>query len=301
MKKIFFAIVLICSFLATRAQHILPVEISTDPRNIEIAIFGAGTVDGSSAAFVESFSSKADIGFVLNTMVRPKGSGLTYKQFVVNLNPIIIDWNSFSINTLTKTSIDSFSVQRMPFSEDCFLHIGIRSNTISRLKKVSDPNQRIMHSFWTDITWRPYAFDGSDSINLGKTLSFQTFNITAGYQYNFYKTEVPVIETFMIGLSPQICFMGVNEAEANQGDLSEVYGQGKYAGQNFGGFGGKLTVQIKHLNIFIEGRQYFGIDEGFKGVKFSSEAQMLVGAFGNLKFYTKPPKDTEDKKKEDWD
>jgi len=296
MKKIFLFVMLAGLYVTSFAQHLVPVEISTDPENIEIAVFGAGTIDGGSAAFVESFTSKADIGFVLNTSVRrvsgKQGTTLTSKQFIVNLNPVIIDWNSLDLSTIAKTSIDSFSVQRMPFAEDCFLHFGLRSNKIARVKGGAGlSDQKVLHSLWADIAWRPYSFSSTDSLsdNFGKNLAFQVFNITAGYQYNFFKTNVPTIETFMIGFAPQICFMGINEDQASQGSLQEVYGMNNYHGQNFMGFGGKLTVQLKHLNIFIEGRQYFGIDAGYQGEKFSSEAQMIVGAFANLNFYTKKP------------
>jgi len=309
MKKIFLFILLSGLYLTSFSQHIIPVEISADPENIEIAVFGAGTIDGGSAAFLESFSSKADIGFVVNALVKrastKKGSGISYKQFIVNLNPVIIDWNSLDINTVTKTSIDSFKVQRMPFAEDCFLHIGFRSNKISKATVGGGgtlADQKILTSLWIDVAWRPYSF--ASVLIPGKTLSFQTFNILAGYQYNFFKNNVPTIETFMIGVSPQICFMGVNEDQTSQGNLQEVYGYNngvsRYHGQNFLGFGGKLTVQIKHLNIFIEGRQYFGMDAGYAGQKFSSEAQMVVGAFGNLKFYTKKPV-VPVEEPEDWD
>jgi len=305
MRKVFLFVILVCLYVTSFGQHIIPVEISTDPENIEIAVFGAGTVDGGSASFVNSFTSKADIGFVINTLVKRKsgknGIGIGYKQFIVNLNPVIIDWNSFDINTISKTSIDSFNIQRMPFSEDCFLHLGFRSNTISKILQ-GGADQKILRSFWADLTWRPYTFSSIDSlsVNFANTLAFQTFNLTAGYQYNFFKTNVPTIETFMIGVSPQICFMGVNEAQANQDNLKEVYGNNRYPGQNFLGFGGKLTVQIKHLNIFVEGRQYFGIDKNHVGEKFSREAQFVVGAFANLKFYTKKPIVPVDSP-EDWD
>jgi len=296
MKKVFLFVMLAGLYITSFGQHIIPVEISTDPENIEIAVFGAGTVDGGSAAFVESFSSKADFGFVLNTSIRrasgKNGVAITSKQFIVNINPVIIDWNSLDINTVSKTSIDEFSVQRMPFAEDCFLHIGLRSNRIAKVKGGGAlGDQKVLHSLWADMSWRPYTFQSQyDSVGV---LAFQVFNVTAGYQYNFFKTNVPTIETFMIGFSPQLCFMGINEAEANQGNLAEVYGytdgKSRYHGQNFMGFGGKLTVQVKHLNIFVEGRQYFGVDAGYEGDKFSSEAQFIVGAFANLKFYTKKP------------
>jgi hypothetical protein len=296
MKKIILSIIIIGSFFVTKAQYIVPVEISTDPQNVEIAIFGAATVDGGTASFLESFSSKGDIGFVINALVRRKegswGVKKTYKQFIVNLNPVIIDWSSFDLNTITKTSIDSFSTQRMPFAEDCLLQIGVRHNSIAKLKQ-GGPDQFLMHSFWVDLFYRPYSF--ASIINPGTNLGFQTFNVMAGYQYNFFKTNVPVVETFLFGLSPQICFMGVNEGQYDQNALKEVYGTiNKYAGQNFMGFGAKLTVQIKHLNIFIDGRQYFAVDKQYTGMKFSEEPIIVVGAFGNLKFYTKAPNGTSD-------
>jgi len=220
MKKVFLFVMLAGLYVTSFGQHIIPVEISTDPENIEIAVFGAGTVDGGSAAFVESFSSKADFGFVLNTSIRrasgKNGVAITSKQFIVNINPVIIDWNSLDINTVSKTSIDEFSVQRMPFAEDCFLHIGLRSNRIAKVKGGGAlGDQKVLHSLWADMSWRPYTFQSQyDSVGV---LAFQVFNVTAGYQYNFFKTNVPTIETFMIGFSPQLCFMGINEAEANQG------------------------------------------------------------------------------------
>ena len=60
MKKIFLFVMLAGLYVTSFAQHLVPVEISTDPENIEIAVFGAGTIDGGSAAFVESFTSKAE-------------------------------------------------------------------------------------------------------------------------------------------------------------------------------------------------------------------------------------------------
>ena len=301
MKRVLLSLILIVAFLVGKAQHIVPVEISTDPKNIEIAIFGAATADGGTAGFLESLNSKGDVGFVLNALVRSKtgkyGVNINSKQFIVNFNPVIMDWSSMDLSGITKTSIDSFSVQRMPFAEDCLLHIGFRNNTIAKLER-GGPDQRQMFSMWVDLFYRPYSFEKAD----GNSFGFQTFNILAGYQYSFFKTNVPVIQTFLIGLSPQICFMGVNEAQADQDALRQVYGYQKYAGQNFLGFGAKLTVQVKHFNIFIDGRQYVALDSKYAGQKFSSEPNIVVGAFMNLNFYTKAPaSSTTEPDVENWD
>ncbi len=291
MKKIYLLILFAGLYLTGYSQHIVPVEISTDPQNIEIAIFGAATADGGTAGFLESLNSKGDVGFVLNALVRKdshkNGIKYSYKQFIVNFNPVIMDWSSLDLNTISKTSIDSFSVQRMPFAEDCLLHIGFRNNTIAPFMQGggSTKDQKQMHSIWADLFYRPYSFDTGTS-----TYGFQTFNFLMGYQYSFFKTNVPVINTFLMGLSPQFCYMAVNEAQADQNTFRDaVYGKDKYAGQNFVGFGAKLTVQVKHFNIFIDGRQYFAADKDYAGNKFSSEPNIVVGAFMNLNFYTKAP------------
>lgn len=303
MKKIFLSIFFVAAFIFfAKAQHIVPVEVSTNPSEVEIAIFGAATADGGASSFKESFTSKGDFGFALNALVRKDegkwGKKITYKQFIVNLNPVIIDWNSFDINLLVKDSMDQFNVQRMPFAEDCFLHIGFRSNSIAKIKQ-GGTDQFNLYSLWADLFYRPYAFESQ--LNPGTSLSFQTFNFNFGYQYNFFKTNIPVIETFMIGLSPQICYMGVNEAEAAQGSFAELYGDNQYNGQNYIGGGGKLIVQTKNLNIFIDGRQYVSVDADYSGKKFMTEPTIMVGVYGNVNFYTKAPIGADDDDFDTWD
>ncbi len=292
MKKILFTAVFTAFLTYGYSQYLLPVKISTNPDSIEIAVTGAFSADGGSNGFIESLTSKTDFGYAVNFLVNePKfnkrGKKIVYKQFIVNINPLIIDWDPFMWNTLVKHPIDSFNVQKLPFSDNSLLHIGFRSNSIVQTE-IGSSDKRVMHSFWVDMFWTPYSFE-SDS----KDLRFQTFNINAGYQYNFYKTNVPRIGTFLFGFSPQICFTGVNESQEYQDSFKEAINTNQaydYSGQTYVGPGAKIVIQMNNLNIFVEGRQYYGIEDDYSGDKFSDEPVIIVGAYANLKFITRGPK-----------
>jgi len=295
MKKILLISVLAIFAGQTYAQYLLPVSISTDPKNIEIAFLGSLSSDGASGGFIESMSTQADFGYALNAMVR-RGSGkfgpkISYKQFIVNINPLIVDWKPFQWNNLAKHPVDSFSIQKLPFSDNSLLHIGVRHNSIAKIK-MGGKDQRRLHSFWADMFWSPYSLDYN-----GVDLKFQTFNINAGYQYSFFKTNVPIVKTFLIGFSPQVYYTGINESQAFQGSFETTVGTNSdysYAGKQYVGAGGKFIIQMDHLNVFVEGRQYYGIDEGHSGQKFSVEPTIIVGAHANVKFFTRSPKKAPD-------
>jgi len=296
MKKILLISVFITLIFQSYAQYLLPVSISTDPKNIEIAFLGSLSSDGASGGFVESMSTQTDFGYALNALVRRKsgknGPKITYKQFIVNINPIIVDWKPFSWNKLAKHPVDSFSIQKLPFSDNSLLHIGLRHNSIAKIQRGG--NSRRLHSFWADMFWSPYSLDYN-----GVDLKFQTFNINAGYQYNFYTTNVPIVKTFLIGFSPQVYYTGINESQAFQGSFETTVGTNSdytYAGKQYVGVGGKFVIQMDHLNVFVEGRQYYGIDEGHSGQKFSIEPTIIVGAHANIKFFTRAPKSGSDDK-----
>ena len=131
MKKILFTAVFTAFLTYGYSQYLLPVKISTNPDSIEIAVTGAFSADGGSNGFIESLTSKTDFGYAVNFLVNePKfnkrGKKIVYKQFIVNINPLIIDWDPFMWNTLVKHPIDSFNVQKLPFSDNSLLHIGFR-------------------------------------------------------------------------------------------------------------------------------------------------------------------------------
>ena len=84
--------------------------------------------------------------------------------------------------------------------------------------------------------------------------------------------------------------MLTNETDNHLGDLKKAMGN-SYYGKQYMGPGAKISVQTNNLNIYVEGRQFYSLDNAYSGQKFTQDPIILVGAFGNIK-WTKKKKST---------
>jgi hypothetical protein len=209
---------------------------------------------------------------VVNSTPHKRGANLSVTQFLVTFNPIIVGWDPFNWNTLISYSVDSFYVYKLPYSEDCLLHLGMKRNYYSK-DFLSNNSQYFFNGFFIDMYYRPYKIDKENIQYM-----FQTFNIQSGYQFSFIKKNLPILGTFLWGFSLQFDYMNINESENSLNSFSAIVGLDKYLGTNYLGAGAKFIVQMKNLNIYIEGRQYYAINENFYGAKFTHNPIILVGA-----------------------
>lgn len=283
MKKslnLLIVILLITKFAS--AQHFIPVDLLTNARNVNVAIYGGLSLDaGNGAELIKSLSNTGQTGFVVNALFRTlsgrNGSTETFHQFIVDLNPLIINWDPFTWNKLVKQPVDSFSVNKLPFQEDALLHIGWHKNYLSKFY-AGGKNQLQNTMIFGEMYFRPYNIKMQDSIE--NNYRFSVFNVNTGVQYSYLKKEVPVLGNFLIGLALQMNFMLTNESDAYLGSMSALMGS-SYQGRQYWGPGAKIVVQTNNLNIYVEGREYYSFDTGNK---FTQEPIILVGASGNLKF-----------------
>jgi len=270
------------------AQHFIPVDLLTDAKNVNVSLYGGFSLDvGNGDDFIKTLSNTGQSGFIVNALYRQKmgnnGTNSTFHQFIIDINPIIINWDPFTWNKLIKQPVDSFSVYKLPFQEDALLHIGWHKNYLSSFFLGSGKNQLQHTRLFAELYWRPYNIQKlADQID--KNYRFQAFNINTGIQYSYLKKEVPTLGNFLIGVALQLNFCLVNEADNYLGSLNALMPN---KGKNFVGPGAKIMVQTNFLNIYIEGRQYYAIDNGFQGQKFTQEPIILVGAFGNIKWTKK--------------
>lgn len=281
MKKLLISIfVLTFSFNISFSQHFVPLKLSVSPDLFSMAGYGGFSVDkGNAADFMAGLSNTAQSGFIVNALYRNRGSiTQSYSQFMIDINPIIVNWDPFTWNKLITHPIDSvFNVTKMPFTEDAMLHIGWQENILKRIRRTNIDQEYTLTKFFTEFYFAPYSINRlSDSIQTN--YRFSNFNISTGAQFSYVKKDVPILGNFLIGLSAQFNFMLVNEQDANQHNFTSLTG---YNEKLFWGPGGKLIVQTNYLNIYVEGRQYYGIQ---KGEKFSQDPIFLVGAFGNIHF-----------------
>jgi hypothetical protein len=275
-------------------QHFVPVDLVTDVKNISVSIYGGLSVDASSDNLLNSLSNTGQTGFIVNALYKVGTGGTeTFHQFIVDLNPIIVNWNPFTWNKLVKQPVDSFSVYKMPFQEDAILHIGWHKNYTSKFYR-GGKNQLQNLMFFGEMYVTPYNVYHVDDMNIEQNYTFSVFNFSVGSQFSYIKKEVPTLGNFLIGASIQMNFMLTNSDDQNTNSLKRLLelSNTPYYGKYYMGPGGKIVVQTNFMNIYVEARQYFSIDNGFNGgndmgAKFTQEPMVLVGAFGNLKWSKK--------------
>ncbi len=263
----------------SNAQHFVPVDLVTEAKDINVSIYGGFSFDGANGAgFADNLSSTTQSGFIVNALHRinsgRNGTRASFHQFLIDINPIIVDWNPFTWNKLVKQPIESFNVYKMPFQEDAVLHIGWHKNTLSKYYRGGkDQLQQVL--FFGEMYFTPYNV--TDSAN---TYKFSLFNVNIGSQYAYIKKNVPVLGNFLVGASLQMNFMLTNETNNYLGSMQKLM-QSSFHGKQYMGPGAKIVVQTNNLNIYVEGRQYYSLDNG---QKFTKDPIILVGAFGSIKW-----------------
>jgi len=280
MKKCFQLLVFVVfTANAIQAQHILPVTLLSNSDSLDVAIFGEFSFDGSTETS-KTWSTTGQSGFVVHSKPRKFGQDLKFSQIIVDFNPIIVGWDPFSWKGLGKNSVDSFYVEKMPYSRDCFLHIGLKRNFIKG-QYMTGGKQKYLHSYFADFYWRPYNIEKNN-----ENYRFQTVNISTGYQFGYLQKEIPVIGVLLFATSLQLNYMYINESDNYLNSYKEITEQ-NYNGNNYFGTGFKLLAQTKTLNIYAEVRQYWSLDKTYSGNTFTKNPTLIVGAFYNLNFYTR--------------
>ncbi len=281
MKKIFTLLLGILLFAKIGYnQHFIPVDLIVEARDINISVYGGFSLDGSNGAgLIDNLTSTTQSGFIVNALYKVNsernGSTETFHQFIIDINPVIIDWDPFTWNKLIKQPVENFNINKMPFQEDAVLHIGWHKNWLGKFYR-GGQDQLQNTLLFGEMYFTPYNVYTSDST----TLRFSVFNVNLGTQYSYVKKEVPVLGNFLIGAALQMNFMLTNESDQYQGSMQTLLGT-SYKGRQYWGPGAKIVVQTNNLNIYVEGRQYYSIEDG---TKFTKEPIILVGAFGNIKW-----------------
>lgn len=279
MKKI--VLLLFIAFtINLNAQHFVPLKLSVSPDKFDVALYGGFSLDkGSEPEFIKSLSNTAQSGFIINALYFKRGShSLWFNQFMLDINPIIINWDPFTWNKLVSQPVDSFYVHKMPYAEDAFLHIGWHITHLQRVPRKK--YEYTIYRIFNELYYRPYSIDktvNNETINY----RFSTVNFQTGFQFGYVQKEVPTLGTFLIALSGQFNIMMINEQDAYIHNFSALT---NYTDKNFWGPGGKLSLQTNFLNVYFEVRQYYGFTTG---EKFTQDATLLVGAFGNISWTTK--------------
>jgi len=289
MKKIT-SLLLGIMFLALSAynQHFIPVDLLTDARDISVALYGGFSLDGGNGDnLVKSLSSSAQSGFIVNGLYKINegrfGRVETFHQFIIDVNPIIIDWDPFTWNKLIAETVEEgFNINKMPFQEDAILHIGWHKNWLGIYNR-GGRDQLQHYMLFGEMYFRPYNVY-QEVGGVEQNYRFSVFNVNTGLQYSYVKKNVPTLGNFLIGATLQMNFMLTNESDDYIGSLQTLMAD-KYKGKQYMGPGAKIVVQTNNLNIYVEGRQYWSIGNT-KG-KLTQDPIILVGAFGNIKWTKK--------------
>ncbi len=275
-------------------QHFIPVDLIVDARDISVALYGGFSLDGANGAgLIDNLSSTTESGFIVNALYKVNsgrnGSNETFHQFIIDINPVIIDWDPFTWNKLIKQPSENFSVYKMPYQEESVLHIGWHKNWLGKFFRGGQ--DQLQHTMlFGEMYFTPYNIYQTVN-NVEENYRFSVFNVTLGTQYSFIKKEVPTLKNFLIGAAFQMNFMLTNESDQYSGSMQAVMGNA-YAGRQYWGPGAKIVVQTNALNIYVEGRQYYSFETT---EKFTNEPIILVGAFGNIKWKRQSNDDNGDK------
>ena len=157
MKKFIIFLVLITISSCLKAQSISSVRLLNEADSIDIAMRVGASINTTTASKRTS-SSTGQGGFVIHTKARKFGGDLRFTQILVDFNTIIIGFDPWNFNALIKQSADSFYTQKMPYSEDCLLHIGLKRNFIKG-QFMTEGKQKYVHSLFADLYWRPYFIE----------------------------------------------------------------------------------------------------------------------------------------------
>ena len=282
-KLLFFAFFLSMFFVSekTIGQHFVPLKLSISPDEFNMAAYGGLSLDrGNEPGFLKSLSNTGQTGFIVNAMYTKKG-GERFSQFMLDINPIIIDWDPFTWNKLVSQPVDSFYVDKLPYAEDAFLHIGWHYNRLNRIRGTRIRTEFTAMKIFTDFYFRPYSIDKNS-----QNFRFATYNISSGFQFAYVKKEVPLLGNYLIGASISANAMLINEPPNYDNSFAALMNN-QFTDKNVIGPGFKLTVQTNYLNIYVDMRQYYGLDTGDK---FTKMPLVLVGAFGNLHWISKKNK-----------
>ena len=259
------------------AQHFIPLKLMIYPDSLSMAFYGSLSMDRTNGKGLAGMSSTGQTGFVVNALYSRMGPMKTYHQFMVDFNPLLVNWDPFTWNKLLGQPIDSFVVYRVPYAEDALLHIGWRYNFLSKIYGKQTTGEFSFFNAFADIYYRPYKIVGDSSFEF----RFSAVNINTGLQYSYVQQNVPVLGNFLIGVSAQLNMLVINEPDNNLHDFTTIT---KYHDKAFIGPGAKLIVQTNALNIYMELRQYWGMTTG---EKFTQDAALLVGILGNLQWTSK--------------
>ena len=287
MKKLQILTVYIFIFSGVFSQHFSPLKLSINPDAFNMATYGSLSFDkGNGNSFTENLSNTTQTGFVVNALYKKRGQKYNYHQFIIDFNPIIINWDPFTWNKFTGQLVDSFAVYKMPFAEDALLHVGWHINSLKRIRGTQISTEYRLLNYFTELYFTPYSLY---SITNGDTVNykFSCFNLSTGFQYAYVKKEVPILGSFLIGLSPQFNLMFVNEQDKYLNGFKNLT---NHTDNIFYGFGAKLSIQTNYLNIYIEGKQFYGTNTNNK---FTKQPTVLVGASTNMQWTSKKNNDAD--------
>ncbi|MFH2141876.1 MAG: hypothetical protein ABIJ97_05605 [Bacteroidota bacterium] len=254
------------------SQYLEPVELIIFSDSLQIGITPGVSLDNSSDI---GLASTVQTGIIVGLKSVKRGRKCTSSQFLANISPLMIGWNSKEIGyPFKKLSVDSFNLAKMPFAEDAVFHLGYRY-----IIKKQDKRTKDLFFFqcpFLDLDINPYYIEMEDT-----NYRFITFNANVGYQVGQLKAGLSWIDNFLWGGALQIHYMGINEADEFQNSFKTVT-KSSYLGKNYWGLGGKITIQYKYVNAYIEIRQYWGLDKEFVNQKYSNQPILLFGVFPNI-------------------
>jgi len=288
MKKIAFITIILMISNVVNAQQILPAVYTMDPTRLDTAWYFHTALSADFSGSKDVLTNGLPAGTVVSFGHRYRDRSKPESNFLINIdfNPIIIGWSPFKWTNLAKVKVDTFFLNKLPFAENCVLHFGFRYNQLRRVNQMvaNSRYQRWLFSLFGESYFSPYNID-KENINY----KFTVVNTSAGFQIGYFDKSIP----YLIALSFHYDCMFVNETDQYYYSFRNTIGSDIYKGRNFQGGGMKFLAQFPgflksksknkdFINLYVEMRQYFAMDNLYKNDKLTKLPILLFGGYYDI-------------------
>jgi hypothetical protein len=265
--------VTVCIF-RLNAQYLEPVDLIIQSDSLQVGLVPGVSLDNKSGAVL---SSTIETGLVVGLKSVTRGRKCVSSQFLVNINPLIVGWNSFKLDyPFKKISVDTFNYEKIPFDEESVMHFGYKWIIKTRDRRIKDLFLFVSPYVNTEINPYNIMMDSSN-------LRFNVIKANIGCQVGQLKVGLKWVNNFLWGGSFQVNYMGVNETDQYLNSFKVALGN-NYRGKNYYGISGKVTVQYKYVNAYFEIKQYWALDNGYKNNNFTKNPILMFGVCPNIPY-----------------
>jgi len=258
--KLFSILFFLSITLKLFSQQAIPVEMIYAPQENNFSISGVG--GGNIHEFkAQNSSASAQLAVDFNINLNEKNYKLKTLSTTVKYNPIA--QTRFDVS-------DDFDINRLAFIDNQYMFfLGLRHYS---LKNYDEEEARFYGSFYLDFSVSPYEIISYNITNEG----FYNFNTTTGWQGG-YTTETN-FGVIALTFAVQGNYFYIYDYKTDDWAFDELFGYSeKTLSRQWAGGGAKISFQINDFAVYVEGRQYYPLDNSIQIKDFSNRPVFSIG------------------------